>query len=281
MHVVPAPPFRPARPSALGRPATVPRTATSRRLAAGGAPARLTPSPPAPPAIGELLAGCDWLRGCDADAVETLARAATVVELAARQQLGPGGRPGDRVVVLLAGRIAACHDAGTGTTACLLVAHEPLTTLGLENVLTELSWYTALAAVDEPATVLTIPAAAVHHLLLTRPQLALQVARHLALRVQGTAEQVVDLATLDVRRRVAKYLVLRLDGDGRTPRLRQHHLARRLGASRQSVNAATSSFVRRGWLSPPAADGSHRVLDRAALAACAGNPVRTGGELLH
>lgn len=238
----------------------------------------LPPPPPTPPSP---LAGCDWLAGCPATVLAELAAASTVVALAPREELLRAGGPGDRVSVLLSGRLSSVHDAGRGLTAWLCVAHEPLTTFGLENVLAGMPFLASLGALDEPTTVLTVPGEAVLAALAAHPPLGLPVSRHLARRVQWAAEQAVDLAVLDVRRRVAKYLVLRVDAAGRTPGLRQLDLARRLGASRQSINAAASSFVQRGWLSPPGPDGSHRVLDRAALAACAGNPVPAGGDLLH
>jgi CRP/FNR family transcriptional regulator, cyclic AMP receptor protein len=77
-------------------------------------------------------------------------------------------------------------------------------------------------------------------------------------RLTGAA---ADLVFLDIPRRVAK-LLLTLPPDGGTA-LTQAEMADRVGASRQSLNAALQDFQRRGWIT--VARREIGVRDRAAL----------------
>ena len=60
-----------------------------------------------------------------------------------------------------------------------------------------------------------------------------------------------DLVFLDLRQRVAKYLLEDPLADARSPanRLTQSEVAASIGASRQRVNACLRDFERRGWIS--------------------------------
>ena len=55
----------------------------------------------------------------------------------------------------------------------------------------------------------------------------------------------------------------RMDGDVVRTRMTQTDLAERVGASRQSLNAALQSFQRRGWLTVGAQE--YRIRDVEAL----------------
>jgi CRP-like cAMP-binding protein len=76
-------------------------------------------------------------------------------------------------------------------------------------------------------------------------------------RLDGHA---ADLAFLDLPRRVGKLL---LTQSAAGPALTQTEMAARVGASRQSVNAAMQEFQRRGWIRLAAREVT--VLDAAAL----------------
>ena len=80
-------------------------------------------------------------------------------------------------------------------------------------------------------------------------------------RLDGHA---ADLAFLDLPRRVGKLLLEQHANPQNAPSLTQTEMAARVGASRQSVNAALQEFQRRGWLRIAAREIS--INDAAALA---------------
>jgi CRP-like cAMP-binding protein len=96
------------------------------------------------------------------------------------------------------------------------------------------------------------------------PALARALLASLAVTVRRLTGDAADLVFLDVPRRAAKLLLGLADGDGvaRT-RMTQTELAERVGASRQSLNAALQSFQRRGWLT--VGTNEFRIRDAAAL----------------
>jgi CRP/FNR family cyclic AMP-dependent transcriptional regulator len=81
-------------------------------------------------------------------------------------------------------------------------------------------------------------------------------------RITGVA---TDLVFLDLKQRVAKYLLQRALGAPPSVRsgVTQSELAANIGASRQRVNTCLRDFQRQGWISLESK--SLRVLDPEAL----------------
>jgi CRP-like cAMP-binding protein len=110
-----------------------------------------------------------------------------------------------------------------------------------------------------------LPGAAIIDLISERPVLAialLQRLSHLVRRMTGVA---TDLVFLDLKQRVAKYL-LQLDSMDRgksRPKMTQSQLAANIGASRQRVNACLREFHKQGWIDMESR--GLRVLDPEAL----------------
>lgn len=255
------------------------------------------------PGADELIAGCDWLAGAPVPAVTELLAASRAVRLAEGHELyGSEERP-ERLFVLLAGRVGAWRGAPraalpgvargaggsvggpvelpvqgpAGPGVWYWIGDVAMTTMCLENVVAGIPYFATMKALSGGTDVLIVPAAALDRLLDVHPRTALEIARHVARRLQAFTEQATDLALLDVARRVAKYLVQhRTENTVELP-LRQSDLADRLAASRQRVNTALAHFARRGWVVPEGR-GRYRITDLAALRAYAGEPHDTGAE---
>jgi CRP/FNR family transcriptional regulator, cyclic AMP receptor protein len=123
----------------------------------------------------------------------------------------------------------------------------------------------ATVQATEASVVLSLPKAVIIDLILQRPVLAVALLQRLSHMVRRTTDLASDLVFLDLRQRVAKYL-LNQDLDGRQSvqrRLTQSDLAAQVGASRQRVNACLREFNDQGWISLESRN--LRVLDRGAL----------------
>ena len=113
----------------------------------------------------------------------------------------------------------------------------------------------ALGAVDEP----------VRRVLRERPDLLWIIVRLLVTRLRATDEALADAVFLDVPARTAKRLLeLAGDADRFTLPLTQEELAAMVGASRERVNKAISTFIRLDWLELEGRS-NYRILDREAL----------------
>jgi CRP/FNR family transcriptional regulator, cyclic AMP receptor protein len=116
------------------------------------------------------------------------------------------------------------------------------------------------------AVVLRIPREAVLATAEHSPALLGVLLTSLATTVRRLTGDAADLVFLDIPRRVAKLLLSlpRADGtDVVRTQMTQTELAERVGASRQSLNAALQTFQRRGWITV----GAHevRLLDPSSL----------------
>jgi CRP/FNR family cyclic AMP-dependent transcriptional regulator len=91
------------------------------------------------------------------------------------------------------------------------------------------------------------------------------ITRVLAQRLRATDEALNDAVFLDVPARTAKRLLeLAGEQDAFQIALTQEELAGLVGASRERVNKALSTFVRLGWIEIEGR-GSYRILDRESL----------------
>ncbi len=97
------------------------------------------------------------------------------------------------------------------------------------------------------------------------PSLLWGVVRLLAGRIRNMDEALADSVFLDVTGRTAKRLLELSNGnDEFTLPLTQEELAGMVGASRERVNKAISSFIRLGWLEQT--DRRYKIVQRDRLA---------------
>ncbi|MDA2958442.1 MAG: Crp/Fnr family transcriptional regulator, partial [Actinomycetota bacterium] len=107
----------------------------------------------------------------------------------------------------------------------------------------------AMARAIEPCEVLEIPYDPVEEMLQQNPRVLRGVVRMLADRLRIMDGALADSVFLDVTGRTAKRLLeLAGDADEFVLPVTQEELAGMVGASRERVNKAISSFIRLGWI---------------------------------
>jgi CRP/FNR family cyclic AMP-dependent transcriptional regulator len=116
----------------------------------------------------------------------------------------------------------------------------------------------------EPSTVLSMPFEPVRDLFTREPTRLWDVVRLLAARIRAKDEALADSVFLDVTGRTAKRLLeLAGESDEFVLPITQEELAGLVGASRERVNKAISSFIRLGWLEQQ--DRRYKILLRDRL----------------
>ncbi len=164
------------------------------------------------------------------------------------------GEPGDRLYVIVEGKVKLGTTSGDGRESLLAV-------LGPAEMFGELSLFdpgprTATATAVTDATVQGLGHEALRPWLTGRPEVAEALLQALAQRLRRTNEAMADLVFSDVPGRVAKALLDLGDRFGQvTPEglqvthdLTQEELAQLVGASRETVNKALADFAQRSWV---------------------------------
>jgi CRP/FNR family transcriptional regulator, cyclic AMP receptor protein len=204
--------------------------------------------------VDETLARAGIFQGVEPSAAEALARTLEPVEFARGQEIFSEGQPGDRLYIILSGKVKIGRRAPDGRENLLAV-------MGPSDMFGELSIFdpgprtsSVVAVTDVRAVSLDRPA--LREWIAKRPEIAEQLLRVLARRLRRTNNMLADLIFTDVPGRVAKEL-LRLakrfgSQDGGLLRvthdLTQEEIAQLVGASRETVNKALADFAHRGWV---------------------------------
>jgi CRP/FNR family transcriptional regulator, cyclic AMP receptor protein len=201
-----------------------------------------------------VLAQSPLFEALDADAAAGLELALTRRTLPRGRIVFAEGDPGDRLFVVLDGKIKLSRAAADGRENLLAV-------LGATEMFGELSLFdpgprTATATTVTATTLASLDHDDLRPLLVERPDVSVHLLQALSQRLRRTNDAMVDLVFTDVAGRVAKAL-LELSGkfgvaEGNAIRVRhdltQEELAQLVGASRETVNKALSEFAHRGWL---------------------------------
>ena len=190
----------------------------------------------------------------DDEAAAALKATMTSREVSRGEVLFTEGDPGDRLYIIVDGKIKLGRASGDGRENLLAI-------LGPGEMFGERSLFdpgprnaTATAVAD--TSLLGVGSDDLATWLNGRPDVARQLLRSLARRLRRTNEALADLVFSDVPGRVAKALLdlserfgnptdegLRVAHD-----LTQEELAQLVGASRETVNKALADFAARGWL---------------------------------
>jgi CRP/FNR family transcriptional regulator len=190
----------------------------------------------------------------DEDEARALRSRMTDVELGRGERLFTEGDDGDRLYVVLDGKIKLTRAAPDGRENLLSV-------IGPGEMFGELSLFDPRPRTASASAITEAHLAALAHdkllvWLTGRPEVALHLLRALAQRLRRANDVMADLVFTDVPGRVAKQL-LELAGrfgeegaDGLHVNhdLTQEELAQLVGASRETVNKALADFVTRGWI---------------------------------
>jgi CRP/FNR family transcriptional regulator len=176
------------------------------------------------------------------------------VHLDRGERLFSEGDPGDKLYIILSGKIKLTKAAPDGREN-LLSVHGPGEMFG------ELSLFDPIPRTSSATAVTNADLAGVAHdklrsWLSTRPEVAMHLLQALAQRLRRINEVKADLVFTDVPGRVAKALLDLSERFGTpgmlgiqvTHDLTQEELAQLVGASRETVNKALADFTARGWI---------------------------------
>jgi len=204
--------------------------------------------------VDDTLIGAPLFAALDADAADALRASMVEVTLEKGDVIFAEGEPGDRLFVVIDGKIKLGHASSDGRESLLAV-------LGPGEMFGELSLFdpgarTATATALTDSTVAGLGRPALRPWLTGRPEVAETLLTALAQRLRRTNEAMADLVFSDVPGRVAKALLDLGDKFGEetaeglsvTHDLTQEELAQLVGASRETVNKALADFAGRGWI---------------------------------
>jgi CRP/FNR family transcriptional regulator, cyclic AMP receptor protein len=178
----------------------------------------------------------------------------TNVELGRGERLFAEGDEGDKLYIILRGKIKLTRAAHDGREN-LLSVHGPGEMFG-ELSLFDPSPRTASATAITDASLAGLGHADLRGWLSTRPDVAMHMLQALAQRLRRINDIKADLVFTDVPGRVAKALLDLAErfGTQQDNGIQVHHdltqeeLAQLVGASRETVNKALADFAARGWI---------------------------------
>lgn len=189
----------------------------------------------------------------DAEA-ETLQESMTDVRLGRGQVLFTEGEPGDRLYIIVRGKVKLGRTSQDGRENLMAV-------LGPSEMFGELTVFDPVArsltaTAVSPTELLSLGSDELSEWVGRNPGVAKQLLQALAQRLRKTNESLADLVFSDVPGRVAKALLDLARRFGRQTEqgimvshdLTQEELAQLVGASRETVNKALADFVGRGWI---------------------------------
>ncbi|MDQ4010740.1 MAG: Crp/Fnr family transcriptional regulator [Actinomycetota bacterium] len=193
-------------------------------------------------------------QGVDPSAVQALSATLEPVSFPRAHVIFAEGEPGDRLYIVLSGKVKIGRKSVDGRENLLAV-------FGPSDMFGELSIFdpgprTSTATTVTEVSAVSMDRAALRDWINKRPEIAEQLLRVIARRLRRTNNMLADLIFTDVPGRVAKALLqlaqrfgiqeagmLRVTHD-----LTQEEIAQLVGASRETVNKALADFAQRGWL---------------------------------
>jgi CRP/FNR family transcriptional regulator, cyclic AMP receptor protein len=201
-----------------------------------------------------VLRRAPLFEGLDEDNARVLRRQMTEVHLNRGEHLFLEGQDGDRLYVVLDGKMKLTRAAADGRENLVSV-------LGPGEMFGELSLFdprprTSTASAVTDAALAALAHDALRPWLRERPEVSMHMLQALAKRLRRANDLNADLVFTDVPGRVAKNLLDLADrfGEQEHDGLHVHHdltqeeLAQLVGASRETVNKALADFAARGWL---------------------------------
>lgn len=204
--------------------------------------------------IQDTLAKAGIFQGVNAEAVDTLINEMETVTFARGTTIFDEGEPGDRLYIIVDGKVKLARHAPDGRENLLSV-------MGPSDMFGELSIFdpgprTSSAVCVTDVTAATMDSEMLKDWIAQHPEISQQLLRVLARRLRRTNASLADLIFTDVPGRVAKTLLqlanrfgvqeggaLRVNHD-----LTQEEIAQLVGASRETVNKALATFAHRDWI---------------------------------
>jgi CRP-like cAMP-binding protein len=210
-----------------------------------------------------LLDSTDLFAALPPEVLAALGEQTRVREIERNEDLFHQGDPSSSLYVVATGRIAIATQSGDGRESVIAILEDG----GLfgELPLFDDAPRSADARALVDSTVVELDYEPVRRVLREQPELLWIIVRLLVTRLRATDEALADSVFLDVPARTAKRLLeLAGDADSFTLPLTQEELAAMVGASRERVNKAISTFIRLDWLELEGRN-HYRILDRQSL----------------
>ena len=202
----------------------------------------------------DIVRSAPLFSALDDESAASLRQSMVEVHLGRSEELFAEGDQGDRLYVILEGKIKLGRTSSDGRENLLAI-------LGPGEMFGELSLFdpgprTATATSVGDSRLIGLGHDALEPWLIQHPEVALKLLNALARRLRRTNETLADLVFSDVPGRVAKALLDLSTRFGRPTddgilvahELTQEELAQLVGASRETVNKALADFATRGWL---------------------------------
>ena len=210
-----------------------------------------------------LLTDTDFFRDLSEEDLDFLTPTCTVRTLRRGDLLFEEGDDCSELFVVSSGLVAISKKSidGRESVVALMERGELFGEMGMLDGLGR----SAEARALEPSEIIAIPYAPVRQLFEDRPALLWGTTAMLVGRLRAMDEALADSVFLDVTGRTAKRLLeLAGEADEFYLPVTQEELAGMVGASRERVNKAISSFIRLGWLEQ--SDRQYRIVNRERLA---------------
>jgi CRP/FNR family transcriptional regulator, cyclic AMP receptor protein len=193
-------------------------------------------------------------QGVEADAVAALIKQLPVVDFPRRHTIYAEGELGDRLYIIVSGKVKLSRRSPDGRARVLTV-------IGPPDMFGALSTLDAGPRTASAATITAVRAAsmdrdAIRAWITKCPESAEQLLRLLARQLRRNDADLTELISTDGPGRVARQLLTLAqrfgtyeDGELRiTPDLTQEEFAQMIGSSRETVNKTLASFANRGWI---------------------------------
>ena len=210
-----------------------------------------------------LLTETDFFRDLTEDDLRFLLPTCTIRMLRRGDLLFEEGDDCSELFIVSSGLIAISKKSidGRESVVALMERGELFGEMGMLDGLGR----SAEARALEPSEVIAIPYAPVRELFEQQPALLWGTTAMLVGRLRAMDEALADSVFLDVTGRTAKRLLeIAGEADEFYLPVTQEELAGMVGASRERVNKAISSFIRLGWLEQ--SDRQYRIVNRERLA---------------
>lgn len=218
--------------------------------------------------LTETLRGTHLLRSVPDHDLEGIVAASRLRRFRRGQVIFTTDDPSDTVIVIVSGRVKVVVRSADGGELTLTLVR-PGGLLG-ELGVADGGPRSADAEAMDDCQLLLIPRERIDDICNRVPAAARALAGSIAASLRRLTDEAADLVFLDLPRRVAKILLSqpRTDDGSIGLRMSQEELARQVGGTRQSVNAALRGFERRGWIEVH--DRTITVRQRDALSGFAG-----------
>jgi len=210
----------------------------------------------------ELLRQLELFEDLDDEKLDQIIQAAEERELVRNDVIFAEGADADALYIVVGGRIAISNKSYDGRESMVALMERG-------DLFGEMSLFDGLgrsaeARALEPSSIIAVPYSPLQILWEDHPTLLWKVISMLTRRLRAMDEALADSFFLDVTGRTAKHL---LDLAGHRDEfdipITQEELAGMVGASRERVNKAISSFLRLGWIEQR--ERTYKILKRREL----------------